>query len=321
MKKLLLLSFAFAFLVVSCKKKPTGGVLENTYWQLSSMKLGVNEVDMGDKKTTLVFSADGLEGMGPCNSYFGNYSTSGSSISVAEFGSTEMACEELNTENQYFGLLTKATGYSANEKELTLFAEGGELAFLPMDDQQRTQAEFDNGVGKLVAKFPEFKSGDAVPHLYPIVRVDNPGNYPYTGTLVDTASYKFFDSQSSEIWNTTGGDVMVVGKYGDLYICRVPGRYVSSDIAIFRLKNNKLQRSETVAWAWCDEGWCNQQDTWLKDVNEDGRIDLIQRYTLTDDKGKMREGRMTVLVQAEDGSFAEDKSQKLDPAQYKMAKI
>ena len=27
-----------------------------------------------------------------------------------------------------------------------------------------------------------------------------------------------------------------------------------------------MQHVETVAWAWCDEGWCNQQDAWLTDT-------------------------------------------------------
>ncbi len=320
MKKLLLLSFAFTIFFSACKKKPTGGALENTYWILSSMKFGVNEVDMdGAKKTTIAFGTDGLEGKAPCNSYFADFSAKGTTLSVTSLGATEMACDELNLENQYLGLLSKSFGYSANN-ELTIFSDGGELTFISMNDEEQRQAEFENGVGKLTGMFPKME-GDAVPHLYPIVRVDNPGNYPYTGTLVDTSFYKYFDSQSSEIWNSTGGDVLAIGKYDDFFICRIPGRYVSSDIAIFRLKNNRLQRSETVAWAWCDEGWCNQQDTWLKDINQDGRMDIIQRYTLTDDRGKVREGRMTVMIQAEDGTFAEDKSMDFDPSQFKMARI
>ena len=100
----------------------------------------------------------------------------------------------------------------------------------------------------------------------------------------------------SEIWNNTGGDVLAVGKLGDFYLCRVPGRYVSSDIALFRLEKGVLKRKETIAWAWCDEGWCNQQDAWLKDVNKDSRTDIVQHYTLTDDKGKLQEERMTVFI-------------------------
>ena len=133
--------------------------------------------------------------------------------------------------------------------------------------------------------------------------------------------YEYFDAQSAEIWNNAGGDVLAVGKFDNFYICRVPGRYVSSDIALFRLDDGQLKRSETVAWAWCDEGWCNQQDAWLKDVNGDGRMDLIQHYTLTDDMGKIREERAGVMLQVEDGTFQEDPSVQLDISQFKMAKI
>src|SRR5690606_26095592 len=104
------------------------------------------------------------------------------------------------------------------------------------------------------------------------------------------------------------------GKYGEFYVCRVPGRYVSSDIALFRLENGAMKRSETIAWAWCDEGWCNQQDAWLQDVNKDGKTDIIQHYTLTDDKGKVREERMTLLLQSEGGTFKATTDYQLDPS-------
>lgn len=78
---------------------------------------------------------------------------------------------------------------------------------------------------------------------------------------------------------------------------------------------------ETVAWAWCDEGWCNQQDAWLTDMNQDGRIDIVQHYTLTDDKGKIREERMTALLQNENGNFVENKDLNPDKSKFKMAKI
>ena len=114
---------------------------------------------------------------------------------------------------------------------------------------------------------------------------------------------------------------MAVGQFGDYYVCRVPGRYVSSDIALFRLEKGLMRRSETIAWAWCDEGWCNQQDAWLQDVNKDGRTDIVQHYTLTDDKGKIKEERMTLLLQDQNGSFMATSDYQLDKSNFKMAPI
>jgi heat shock protein HslJ len=321
MNKFLLPFFSILVLFLGCKSEPVGGDLENTYWQLSSLKEGNRLVAQPEgNTTTLIFATEELSGQGVCNRYFADIVAEGTSLTLEGLGSTRMACEGMDFENIYFQTLREAHGYSVLKNKLIIFSENGQLTFSAMSDEEVEAHKFSSGVGRLVGQFQPLDAGKT-PHLYPIVRVDNPGNYPYTGTLLDTSLYKYFDQQSSEIWNSTGGDVLAVGKFDDFYICRVPGRYVSSDIALFRLHEGRLKRSETVAWAWCDEGWCNQQDAWLKDANADGRIDLIQHYTLTDDRGKIREERTSVMLQSEDGTFKEDKSIKIDKSKFPMARI
>ena len=143
-------------------------------------------------------------------------------------------CDDISIEQQYLGLLTKATGYSVLENGLIIFSENGQLGFAPMSVEEMSDIQYAEGVGRLASLFPVADDGGT--HFYPIVRVDRPGNYPFTGKLIDPDLYQFFDNETSEVWNSTGGDVMAVGKYGDYYVCRVPGRYVSSDIALFRLE-------------------------------------------------------------------------------------
>jgi len=321
MNRLLLFFSILSFLFISCEKKPTGGDLTNSYWQFATLKVGDKMVMSPEgSNITLSFTEEELSGMGICNRYFADIEVEGVTLFLDGIGATEMACEGLDFENIYFETLSRAHSFTATDDELLIFSEGGMITYNKMSEEQVKADQFANGVGKLVGQFPELNVGET-PHLYPIVRVDNPGNYPYKGSLLNNSVYQFFDDQTSEIWNNTGGDVLAVGKFDEFYICRVPGRYVSSDIAIFKLKNGQLHRSETVAWAWCDEGWCNQQDAWLKDIDADGRMDLIQRYSLTDDKGKVREERVTIMLQSESGTFKEDKSIQIDKSQFKMAKI
>ena len=324
MKKLLFptcAAFLIGLLFPSCKPAPKGGVIEGTYWTLASANEGRNVVVSGQNALyTLIFDKDKLSGTAPCNSYFAGFSAEGTNLTVSDLGSTKRMCDEIDRENAYLGMLIKAQAYSVLKDRLEIYGENNQLTFVPMTADARQKIEHDKGVGLLEAIFPVLE-GDAVPHLYPILRVDNPGNYPFIGSLVDTSLYRYFDAETVSVWNNAGGEVMAVGQYGGLFICRIPGRYVSSDIALFRNDGNKMTRLEIIAWAWCDEGWCNQQDAWLQDVNGDGRVDVIQHYTLTDDKGKIREERMTVLVQDEEGHFKEDKSLKPNKAKFEMAKI
>ncbi|MEO1260257.1 MAG: META domain-containing protein [Bacteroidota bacterium] len=320
-KLTLIISIVSCCLLCSCKNDPTGGDIENTYWKLISIKEGnQRKVIKKGQEVTAVFANKQVSGNASCNRYFATYTTEGTALSIGTVGATKKLCEDMALEQSYLHALANTNGYSVKGNQLIIFADGEQMTFNPMSETEIEDIEFADGVGRLVATFPELQ-GDLPPHLYPIVRVDRPGNYPFTGTLIDPELYAFFDRETSEIWNSTGGDVMAVAQFKGFYIARVPGRYVSSDIALFRLKDGVLQRSETIAWAWCDEGWCNQQDAWLKDINQDELIDIVQHYSLTDDRGKIREERMTVLLQTTDGIFEATENFDLNIEDYKMADI
>ncbi len=314
-------AMAMLTLLAACKQKPTGGELAGSYWILSTAKLSDQAVKLSNAtEISLIFSEGKLNGTAPCNSYFASYSNNGSTLSLTELGATKRFCDEMDLENAYLSLLSKAQAYSVKGDKLDIFSSNGQLSFIRMKKDKAEAARFSQGVGRLAAQFPMLEAGDVL-HLHPILRVDSPGNYPFKGTLIDTSFYKYFSSNVRDIWAGGGGEVMAVGQYGGFFICRVPGRYVSSDIAVFWIKDNKMQHVETVAWAWCDEGWCNQQDAWLTDTDKDGRTDVVQHYTLTDDRGKLKEERLTLLRQTENGELLPDNSVSPEKGKYKMAKI
>ncbi len=275
---------------------------------------------LNNAKVTAKFGTDRVAGSAACNAYFGSFAANGVTLKIDNLGSTERMCDEMQQEKGYFELLAGAKSYSVLKDRLEVFCEKGKLTFARMSEEEAQKISFRDGIGKLETLFP-LMEGDATPHLFPILKVDNPAGYPFLGTLVDTAFYRYFDDESYNIWSATGGEVMAVGKFGDFYVCRVPGRYVSSDIALFRVLDGVMSRVETVAWAWCDEGWCNQQDAWLMDVNRDNLADIVQHYTLRDDTGRLREERMTVLVQNPNGTFEKDETLQPDKSKFEMARL
>ncbi len=321
-RKLFIPSLIACLTFCACTPNPVGGEIKNTYWNLSSIKQGgkITDLKSSDSSISAIFSDNKVSGISTCNRYTGDFSVDETILNITAIAATERMCDAINLENAYLGLLSKTDAYSALEKELILFAGNGQLRFEQMSEADVADIKYAEGVGKLAARFQPMDN-DEVPHFFPIVRVDRPGNYPYTGQMIDPSLYQFFDETTSEIWNNTGGDVLAVGKFGDFFVCRVPGRYVSSDIALFKLDKGVMKRNETVAWAWCDEGWCNQQDAWLVDLDKDGLVDIVQHYTLTDDKGKIQEERMNVLIQNENGTFKASDDYTLDKENYKMANI
>ncbi len=321
MIKRLIYLFPFTAVLLSCQPSPSGGAIENTYWTLTSYTLGRKAVTVGrDVHISLHFNNNQVFGNATCNNYSGEFAVEDVNLNLANIASAKSMCDNIDLETRYLGLLSKARSFSVLNNSLKIFCDGGQLDFEPMTAQQVKQLERQNLLDKLDALFAPIES-DIMVHLFPLLRVDKPGTYPFLGTLVDTSYLKIFDTETANVWRNAGGEVFAVGKYGGFYVCRVPGRYVSSDIALFQRSNGFLARSETVSWAWCDEGWCNQQDAWLRDLDKDGRMDIIQHYTLTDDKGKLREERMTVLMQNINGTFEETQDLKPDKSLFEMAKI
>ncbi|MCC6725454.1 MAG: META domain-containing protein [Saprospiraceae bacterium] len=323
MKNTIFVCFAMGVLALmaSCKSEPVGGALANSYWTLTAAKLGRKTVQFPKAaEVSLQFSEEKISGKAPCNSFFGEYEAKGSAIKVGEIGSTKRACDKMEQEDIFLSLLSKANSYSIEGDKLEVFGSDGQLTFFRMKKEKADALRYAQGVGRLEKQFPALEAGDAL-HLFPILRVDNPGNYPYQGSLVDTSFYQYFSTEIREIWQGGGGDVLAVGHFGDFFVCRVPGRYVSSDIAIFKIQGSEMQHIETIAWAWCDEGWCNQQDAWLTDYDGDGHTDVVQHYTLTDDRGVIKEERFTLLLQNEASELLQDPTAKLDKKKYKMSKI
>jgi len=320
-KPITLSIFLILFVAISCRQKPKGGPIQNTWWQLVAYTNGEKKVNLGKEQViTLHFDEENVNGKAPCNSFFANYRPDDVRLSFTNLAATERFCEAQDLENLFLDLLRQTTGYTANEKELTLLSDKGALHFRSLTEAEVQGFLESEKQERLLALFDTIGTPPPL-HLYPIIDVDNTDDYPFSGQLIDTALYSVFESTSANVWFESGGRVYALGKYADFYLCRIPGRYVSSDIALYVFRNEKLQRAETVAWAWCDEGWCNQQDAWLQDLNRDGKIDIIQHYQLRDNTGKVKEERMTVLIQTENGQFEEDSTFSPDPELFQLAQL
>ncbi|MEY3368818.1 MAG: hypothetical protein RI973_1973 [Bacteroidota bacterium] len=308
-------------LMPACKTKPVGGKLENTYWTLTSAVSNGDTLNpTADIGFSLSFSIDKLSGKAPCNAFFADYIATDNKLTISKLGATKRMCNAMNLENTWLGLLVQARHYSVFPDRLEIHTETGLLQFAPTAPSELAKLKREEAIRDIESLFPSLQA-DTMLHLYPVRLVDNPGNYPFKGNLLDTNSYKLFDAARQSDWLNGGGEVLAVGRFEEFLICRVPGRYASSDLALFRAAADTLKHVETVAWAWCDEGWCNQQDAWLLDINKDGNTDLVTRYALIDSKGKIQEERLEVRKQQADGTFVEDASLKPKKARFPMAHL
>jgi heat shock protein HslJ len=112
--------------------------LVGSQWQLESFGPTAAEMPVIASSTvTLEFdTADQATGSGGCNTYGGNYTVQGDSISFGKIISTERACVEegvTEQEQQYFAALQTAESFSQTAERLTILYDGGQnaLNFVP----------------------------------------------------------------------------------------------------------------------------------------------------------------------------------------------
>ncbi|MEY3053248.1 MAG: hypothetical protein RLY31_3033 [Bacteroidota bacterium] len=318
------LTLAAALLLTSgCQPEPRGGDIGRFVWTLDRTA-GTADLPAPDSTATLTVAFfDGrLYAAGPCNTLQAAYSLDGSKLVISDTDLTRHPCDQAAAEHAWLSRLTDSLSFSADDRGMILFLPGGQqrLYFRATPGGQMAAFREVLAFGQLERLFGEIPH-DTMLHLYPVIAVDDLRQYPFRGVRIDTSYYRLFDEGIRQEWAADSGAVWAAGKFREFFICRVPGRYVSSDLALFRRTDRHLELVAKVAWAWCEAGWCNQQDAWLLDTNRDRRTDVVQHYALLDDKGSVRESMMRLLVQSADGLLQADTTRRPVAARFPLASL
>ena len=117
--------------MTACSQQPVA--LENTEWKLVELYGNTNEQFAAEPDTFffMLSTENGLNGIGACNNFFGNYKLSAvDSILLEPMGMTRMACQNMNLEDEFVKMLYEVNTYSIEGNRLSLFNEGEKVAEL-----------------------------------------------------------------------------------------------------------------------------------------------------------------------------------------------
>jgi heat shock protein HslJ len=107
--------------------------LAGTNWTLTGLGADASTPVVADTTVTLAFDSAGhAGGDSGCNSFGGDYTTSGETISFGALISTMMACMDSNVMDQeqaYLAALNSADRYALANDQLTIWYDGGMLIF------------------------------------------------------------------------------------------------------------------------------------------------------------------------------------------------
>jgi heat shock protein HslJ len=106
----------------------TGGdPLDGTSWTLTAYR---KTRPIPGTMIDITFEDGELRGSAGCNSYFGSYEVSGSTITVGDVAMTEMACMEpegvMEQETEVLAILTAGETFQIDDGQLQIFRPDGE---------------------------------------------------------------------------------------------------------------------------------------------------------------------------------------------------
>ncbi len=139
---LIVISLVLLLALAACSPSGSGGdvepgvdssaELEGSSWTLE--EFGPDDgptADLPNAPITLNFVDGGINGSASCNSYFGEFTQSDSSLTFGAIGSTKMACADdiMQQENSYLTALSTVSSFTLTAEQLTLNYENGRLIF------------------------------------------------------------------------------------------------------------------------------------------------------------------------------------------------
>lgn len=283
---------------------PVGGSLEDSSWKLVSITSENGPVQIPDSAHLLMeFDTEKVTGNSGCNNFFGSYSTSEGNITISGLGATRMFCPEaMRLEEQFLRALEAAESYSVRREELLIKAGIYSLLFHRLSRAEEAAMEREQKVAQLDRLFASDLDQGPL-HLYAVEYPNEVESYPFEGTEIPYELYDLFGPELATNWQDLGWGVYAIGKYHDRYLIRIPGRYTSDQIALYELQAGQMQYLASLASKWCETGWCNQQDGWLLDLNDDNRFDIVTHYAQLDESQTVVQEELEVKLQTADSTF------------------
>lgn len=295
--------------------------LADTDWEFYMIEEnGKKETTPPGLKINMAFLDGKITGNASCNSYTAPYTLENGKISIGDVVATEKKCDNLNWDARFVSAIKKAESCEVSGELLSVKCSNGvKLSFSKktLESVQDLQNQTPAQLQELLSLFPNLAPNQM--HLYSILLGTNIEAYPFVGETIAFNMYNHFDPTSASVFQQSYRlGAYALGKIGDMYILRVPGNKGSNSITLYRLKGDKLIMEMPLALANDEPSVNVQQDAWLKDLNNDGKIEIILRQTSAPQGGTAQDV-IRVFAQAGDGSYQPSFSMKVNQADYPMA--
>lgn len=105
----------------------------------------------------------------------------------------------------------------------------------------------------------------------------------------------------------------------NFYLIEVPQKQANEQLVLYTLQRRKLKKVKVLASYDCTAQNCSQLDSWISDINGDGRLDLVQKRYHKSNTGKASTQTKVYLLNRQ-GKFKRNQKIKLKEEDYSRFK-
>ena len=153
-------------------------------------------------------------------------------------------------------------------------------------------------------------------HVYDAELAEGTSEDYMQGVAVSPTHYRFLPKKIRRQMSK-GHKVYAVhsirGEAQEYLLIKHPPVKGSVEYGLYAFDGESLSHLVDLAGHVCKGSNCTQMDSWIRDIDGDTRLDVIQKVKKGD-----RPAKMKVYMQTDRGTFKRDRSRALDPVKYPM---
>ena len=153
-------------------------------------------------------------------------------------------------------------------------------------------------------------------HVYDAELAEGTSKEYMTGVAVAPTNYRYLPKAVRRKMST-GQKAYAVhsirGEAQSYFILKHPAVRKGVEYGLYTFDGENMNHLVDLAGYTCKGDRCTQMDSWIRDIDGDTRLDVIQKVRKPN--GKVR---MKVYQQTDGGRFKRDRSLKMDPVTYPM---
>ena len=147
----------------------------------------------------------------------------------------------------------------------------------------------------------------------------------FDGTIIPKSYRRLFPKSVRRSFKRKGQQPVALhsirGDEEDWYLVRTYDRKGTPAIRLYEWENGKMKEKMVLAYTRCQAGQCEQLDSWIRDINGDTTLDIVQKREVRSKNGKTLQSDLAAYSIDRRGQFVVDNTLSIDAGDYSLERM